>query len=203
MRTRIILVFIYLLAVQVVNAQNDTLNTEKSFWDNVFVNVQLGIASEESEEGSNIFRPTTSLVIGYRLSQYFQPGVGIGYDEHKFFQSMPITLWIQGELKDNDFTPFYYALGGRATYWRDDSQLFTDVHGGEYFEVGLGYSWKFEKTKLKFSGGWRKQVFTSIENQPVYWWGWEAFDSFAPYPYNGQKTTWDLEKVVVKLTLEF
>ena len=203
MRIRIILTFIYLLTVQFVNAQNDTLNIKKSIWEKAFINIQFGVATEETEEASHIYRPTATLVLGYKISQYFQPGIGVGYDDLKFFRGMPITLYVQGELSKKSSSPFYYAQAGRATYWRNDSRFFSNVHGGEYFEVGLGYSWKLEKTKLRLSGGWRKQVFTSIENQPVYWWDIGLFDSFAPYPYNEQKTTWDLEKVVVKMTIEF
>ena len=203
MQTRLFLILTCICVSHMVYSQTDSLQLKENVRSKVFINLQLGIATEESDNETHIFRPTTNLVLGYRLSQYFQPGIGVGYDEHKYFKSMPISMWVQGELTKKDYTPFYYFQAGRASYWINDSQIFSDVHGGRYFEVGLGYSWKLEKTKLKVSTGWRKQIFTSYENQPYYWWDLGFINSFAPYPYNGNKTTWNLEKVVFKLSLEF
>lgn len=191
-----------LLIAGIAQAQNDSTKLTKKWFNKIYYNLQLGIVTEESLDNERIYRPTANFVAGYKLSQFFQPGIGIGYDEHRFFSSMPITLWIQGELLDKSATPFYYVQGGRANYWRGDDRTFTDVHGGKYFELGMGYSWQLEKMKLKLSGGWRKQVFTSITNYNYYG-DWLRFSYYLPYPHNTEKTTWDLEKVVLKMTVEF
>ncbi|QSE96885.1 hypothetical protein [Fulvivirga lutea] len=200
--TGILLVLAILLAVN-TQAQNDSTSavSKRSLLDKMYLQLQVGIIASESNDTKD-YRPAAGFGIGYELHHLFQPGVYIGYEEYRLFESMPVAVQLQGNFNPTTNSAFYYAQLGKTAMWKNSRNELQSVSSGEYWEAGIGYQWKAENLKLKLSAGFRDQKFTSVSKNSDIWY-WDALSSFAPTQGYKEVTHWHLERMHFKFTIEF
>ena len=78
----------------------------------------------------------------------FSTGIGVGLDYYKE-RSVPLFLNVQKNLLQKPRTPFIYADGGYHFAWpkeKPEEWMRTDVEGGLYYDLGIGYRFPAFKT---------------------------------------------------------
>lgn len=98
---------------------------------------------------------------GFQFNRFLAPGLGVGFDSYENFRTVPVYAHIKGYIFDRKVSPFYFTdVGyGFAWYKNADNILYkvTDVHGGYYWQVGLGYRISFYNWAMLVTLGYKNQ----------------------------------------------
>ena len=147
-----------------------SLKTE-SFFHEIRAGLLIG---DENTSGS------LQTINGYQFNKYLGTGLGIGVNKYGNYLTLPIYATVKGYLFDKKVSPFYFGDIGYGFAWKtnknEDLFELTDVKGGYYWQLGLGYQVNFYNSSLVFTLGYINQ------------------DSKADYTYY---RPWDIDNVEV------
>ncbi len=117
-------------------------------------------------------------VNGYQYNRYLGAGIGLGIEHLQDYSAMPVYAQVKGYLFDRKVTPFYFGDIGYAFAWGNSQPNMNyenfKVHGGLYWQLGIGYQLNFPKGGMVFKFGYRNQ---SVKTQYSYLNPWYTFDS--------------------------
>lgn len=125
---------------------------------------QLGI---DFISGNNDIDESTalsfSIVNGYRFSDQFRLGAGVGYDNYGQMDILPIFLRAIGTLKPKGHSPFAFLDVGYSMAWEKGLPDYIDVRyteGGWVFQSGLGYMFEGPQWHITLHAGFKMQQST-------------------------------------------
>ena len=128
-----------------------SLKTE-SFFHEIRAGLLIG---DENTSGS------LQTINGYQFNKYLGTGLGIGVNKYGNYLTLPIYATVKGYLFDKKVSPFYFADIGYGFAWKsnnnEDMFELTDVQGGYYWQLGLGYQVNFYNSSLVFTLGYINQ----------------------------------------------
>ena len=118
---------------------------------------------------------------GYQFNQYIGTGLGIGLNKYGSYLSLPVYAAIKGYILDRKVSPFYFGDIGYGFTWLNgnttDYYSISNVKGGYYWQVGLGYQVNFFNSAFVMAVGYTNQNSSAhYEYNPGYWGGsnWEV-----------------------------
>jgi len=98
---------------------------------------------------------------GYQFNRFLAPGIGIGFDSYEKYRTVPVYAHLKGYIFDRRTAPFYFAEAGYGFAWYNDEEEYafdvTDVHGGYYWQIGLGYRISFNHLAMLITLGYKNQ----------------------------------------------
>ncbi len=99
---------------------------------------------------------------GYQFKRYLAPGLGIGFDRYGSYRTVPLYAHIKGYLLDRKVAPYYFADIGYGFAWynstNDEAYDVTNVHGGLYWQAGIGYRFSYPHAAMLFTLGYKNQT---------------------------------------------
>ncbi len=98
---------------------------------------------------------------GYQFSRFLAPGIGIGFDKYENYRTIPVYAHVKGYIFDRKITPYYFGDIGYGFAWYNGEHVtgynISDVHGGLYWQVGLGYRISFYNSALLLTFAYKNQ----------------------------------------------
>jgi len=114
---------------------------------------------------------------GYQFNRYLGTGLGLGLNKFGNYLTMPIYAQVKGYLYDKKVSPFYFGDIGYGFAWKtknaDDYFDVSNVNGGLYWQLGLGYQINFYNSAMTFSFGYINQDSTA---EYTYFRPWDISD---------------------------
>lgn len=100
-------------------------------------------------------------VNGYQFNKFLGVGLGAGVNNFEYYTTVPVYASVKGFLMDKKISPFYFGDIGYGFAWdRDNNQdvmALENVHGGIYWQVGVGYQINFSSSAMAFYLGYLNQ----------------------------------------------
>ncbi len=116
--------------------------------------------NSDIEEGTSL---SLSIVNGYKFSDQFRLGVGVGWDNYSQMDILPLFLRAIGTLKPEGHSPFAFLDAGYSWAWEKGLPEFVDVSytdGGWVLQSGLGYMFDGKNWNITLHAGFKVQQST-------------------------------------------
>lgn len=98
---------------------------------------------------------------GYQFKRFIAPGLGFGFDRFGSYRTVPVYAHLKGYIMDRKVAPYYFADAGYGFAWynttNEEAYKVTDVHGGFYWQVGLGYRISYPHSAMLLTLGYKNQ----------------------------------------------
>jgi len=137
----------------------------------------------QSGQAGTEFQVQTINSIQYKT---FSTGLGVGLDYYKE-RSIPVFLDVRKNVFAKQQTPFVYADGGYHFTWLKDKPedwIRTDVKGGLYYDLGIGYSFPTSKTgAILVSLGYSVKNISEKVNHNIWRSSWPLPEDFHQLDY--------------------
>lgn len=159
---------------------------EPGFYHQVRVGVLNGKDESTSTDFANL---SVDYAFFYDTGQRFHLGLGLGMDQHPFFQTFPLSLELRKDFSYS-FSPLYIfgKLGYARARTKDDNfGQFEKINGQHLVAVGVGYQLPVGKNALNLNVAFRNQRVIT---------GWES-------PTFRSETEWNLRRLELKLGFVF
>ncbi len=101
---------------------------------------------------------------GYRLWNFLEPGLGVGFDLYEDFTVLPVYASIRADLVKAPIIPYYFASAGYGFAWQNSKTRidFDQVRGGFGWTAGMGVKIPLERISVLVGAGYKHQSITTL-----------------------------------------